>query len=334
MLPPNRVTDKIGFALIRIIVPLWVLTGAAFKLVSGDPRTLPQHTFVEPARDLGIGLGGLLYTLIGLELLAVGVMILLARLARPMALFMLTAFIVILLNEMRMGADACGCFGGTIPVKPWQMLIADGVLLAGVLLFRPRLPEGSMSIGRAVPIAALLAVAGLGVSFGAAAVLHKQTEQQRIVNDTEDDDPTINPSPRTLPSQWWTTNLDDWIGRPWQEIDLFQMMPRWPKGMDEGTRYVIFYSRTCSACQVMFEEDLLFYPPDAPLTAVEIPDGPRRLRSPDAWPLAHEDFPEIEFLELPLHPHWIIQSPLAVRIEDGLVACVQEGEHKECLDMP
>jgi hypothetical protein len=36
-------SGRIGFLLARVIVPLWIVTGATFKLLARDPRLLPTQ---------------------------------------------------------------------------------------------------------------------------------------------------------------------------------------------------------------------------------------------------------------------------------------------------
>jgi hypothetical protein len=69
----------------RLIVPLWVLTGAIFKLMENTPALLPKHTVLALGNNMGLDLEIWLATLIGLELLAVAVMICVAWLARTWA---------------------------------------------------------------------------------------------------------------------------------------------------------------------------------------------------------------------------------------------------------
>ena len=128
---------KIGWVLCRVVVPLWVTAGAVFKLAENSPRLLPKETILNVADQWGINLHYLLATLIALELLAVIVMLMISRLARPMAIFVLSIFCLILIGEWVQGnLSNCGCFGD-IPIPPWAMLIVDGTLLLGLLLFDP-----------------------------------------------------------------------------------------------------------------------------------------------------------------------------------------------------
>jgi len=330
MLKSSPVVDTVGFALSRVVVPLWILTGATVKLLAGSPTNLPQN-FVDFGRSNQINLDFMLYTLIGLEFFAIGVMVLLARFARPMAIFMLSVFCLVLIGEMARGEESCGCFGGGVEVSPWQMLTIDALLLLGVILFAPKISEKAMALPKAAVVAAGLLVAGLGISFGAAAMLHQEKVQEReIVGDGDEADPTINPSPRSLPSWWYAADIDTWRGKHWREIELFQFMTRWPADMDEGTTYIVFYSRNCGHCRDMFEQDLM-QPLDAPVVAIQIPASTTQLTGPNPLFDPRDAGEHIQHLALPLRTDWnMIQAPLAMRIEDGIVTCAMEGDHKEC----
>jgi hypothetical protein len=124
----------LSIILTRIIVPCWVLAGVIFKLSHATPTNLPPTIIQLGVKTMGIDAHWLLATLLVLELFAVAVMFFFTRWARPMAVFMLVAFCLILLAEIFQGnVTSCGCFG-TLPIPPWVMLIIDGSLLAGVLL--------------------------------------------------------------------------------------------------------------------------------------------------------------------------------------------------------
>lgn len=341
----------IGIALCRIIVPLWVLAGAAFKLYERTPANLPSG-MLALAKGAGTDLDNLLRLLIGLEFFAVGVMFFVPRFARAMAIFMLTCFCSILIWELIRSATKCGCFG-SITIKPWQMFTIDGTLLLLTLLFSPNAgktvdheaPRRSIALP-AFAAVVLLAI-GLSIAFG----VPDRASKEQVLEDLGPPirgmeptspnvdsppvpnlaDPTINPKPLPIPNSWYTkVPAEQWIGKPWRELEIFQLMPRWPKDMDEGRRYVVFYSRTCEHCEAMFWDDLTV-PLDSPVTAVEIPQSKDVLTAPDAWampPVEH-----VELLALPLGCNWIIQPPLAVVLQDGVVTCANEGDHKACLNL-
>ncbi len=375
----------LGTLLSRVIVPLWVLAGAVLKLSHGEPDNLPKGIW-QPAYQAGLDLDWLLATLISLEFMLVAVMVFIARLARPAAVFTLSVFCLVLLNELRIGNfTSCGCLGN-VPMKPWQMLVIDGTLLAGVIAcwIMDRRPQLTWKYGPIAASVATLACATLSFSLILAgpAVSPVPDGNEVAANDRSDatehaaprdenasegvpqsdtgpeptdtpppaddaqpaaarsrnnaavppataTDPRRNPAPRQAPSNWFPDNVSAWVGKPWREIDLFQFMPIWPSDMDGPKRYVVFYSRTCEHCEEMFHFDLIV-PLDAPVTAIEIPTSRTQLTASNAWPLPETD---CELMALPLGTTWLMTPPLALRIENGIVTCATEGDHKSCLGL-
>jgi hypothetical protein len=109
-------------------------------------------------------------------------------------------------------------------------------------------------------------------------------------------------------------------------------MRRWPRGLDQGKHYVVFYSRTCEHCEKMFKDHFMTGL-DAPVAAVQIPFSRDVMTGEDAWtvpPLA----PSVELLELPLGCNYIVTPPLALTIIDGTVTCAVESEgFEKCLGL-
>ncbi|MEE9265914.1 MAG: MauE/DoxX family redox-associated membrane protein [Gammaproteobacteria bacterium] len=307
-----------------------MLTGAMFKLLETSPRLLPSKTILAPADDLGINLYWLLATLIAAEFLAIAVMVLVARLARAMAIFVLSVFCLILIGEMAQGnITSCGCFGSNSP-PPWAILMIDGGLLVGVLFLKP-LAKSTVHPARwPVPAAIVLMLIGFATSFAVVIPAGRAPDQIDVPQPPPDDNAGVNPDTKALPGYWFANDLDAWIGQPWREIELFAFMPRWPSKMDSGTRYVVFYRRTCEHCQEMFENDLTDPLLGAKVTAIEVPEEKNLLRPDHAWFMPKTD---CELMELPLGCDWIIQTPLALRIENGIVTCATEGDHKQCLEL-
>jgi hypothetical protein len=338
MARPNAA--RIGWVLSRVVVPMWVAAGAVVKLIELSPRTLPKETILNVADQWGLNLYYVLATLIAAELLAVVVMLMVSRLARPMALFTLSLFCLILIGELVQGNLAnCGCFGN-IPVPPWAMLIVDGLLLLGVAVFDPT-PVMPASPARWPAFGAVvLAAAGATATFWrvipagqAPEIIGSNPLPRPIPNPNPTDqpaDPTINPDPVPLPGYWFTTNVDVWEGKPWREIELFSFMPTWPQGLDSGKRYVTFYGRTCDHCDDMFHADLTDPALGSMTTAVEVPVSKDELRGSNPWPMAET---RCEHLQLPVGCDWIFTTPLTLTIEDGIVTCAEEGGHMRCMGL-
>ena len=321
---------KLGQILSRVLVPCWVLTGALFKLYETSPRLLPKETILKVADNLGIDLYVLLAVLISLEFFAVAVMLCIAKLARPMAIFLLSVFCLILLGEMALGnLSSCGCLGANSP-PPWVMLLIDGALLFGVVVFNPSpLIPAQPARWPLIPAAAVT-VGGFILSFltvlpaGRAVQIPAPPTDPGPVNGT-----AVAPT-TTLPGFWFKSDVTDWVGKPWTEVDLFTFMDPKPSGLDSGKRYVVFYNRTCDHCEDMFREDLFDPQLAAMVTAIEVPDSKERRTSPNAWVMPMND---CELISLPLGCDWIMTTPVALRIVDGIVECVTEGSHRECMEL-
>jgi hypothetical protein len=122
------------------------------------------------------------------------------------------------------------------------------------------------------------------------------------------------------------------VGRPWREVDLFSFMPYWPEGLDEGTKYVVYYRRSCDHCELMFQDDLAPHPELARnVVAIQVPEDVSTMTGPGAWPMPDTT---CQMMELPVGSKWIITTPLALRIENGIVRCAEEGDHHECFGLP
>ncbi len=222
-----------------------------------------------------------------------------------------------------------GCFGSNSP-PPWAILIIDGGLLFGVLFLKPP-PKSAVQPTRwPVPAAFALTLIGFATSFAVVIPAGRAPDQTNGPEQTNNGDPQVNPDPKALPGYWFANDLDARIDQPWREIELFTFMPRWPSKMDSGTRYVVFYRRTCEHCQEMFENDLTDPALAAKVTAIEVPEEKNLLRPDHAWFMPETD---CELMDLPLGCDWIIQTPWALRIENGIVTCATEGDHQQCMEL-
>ena len=333
MASENSAAAKAGLVLTRFVVPAWVLTGALFKLIEHTPRLLPPETVLYLAKKVEVDLYWLLATLIAIEFVAVAIMLFVGRLARPTAILMLGVFCLVMIGEMVKGnVTQCGCLGAASP-PPWLMLGIDATLLAAVIILKPPTAPAPPPRRWPVPAAVVAGLAGVIASFAVVIPAGRVVPPPPRENggDTQTD-PQVNPNPRRPAQGWWATPADvtSWVGTPWREIDLFQFMDRWPQGMDGPKRYVVLYSRTCDHCEEMFNFDLTDESLASQVTAIEVPDSKTRLRGRGAWPMPPT---ACETMTLPLGYDWIMTTPVAVRLENGVVTCAQEGSHARCLEL-
>jgi len=339
-----------GIALCRAIVPAWVLTGAVVKLNAADPKLLPRNIW-ETALKLGLNdLYWLLAVLVAIEIALVGIMVLLPKLARPTAIFILSVFCLVLIGEMAAGNEKCGCFGAVSP-PPWLMLLLDGALLVGCIAFSPLrrrnapfLPSGP------VTIAVLWTLAGIGVSFvniipESVAPAQEPAGEPPVTADSSDqsaDEDAPTAPPETAPPQQsqqqqrdstrpqtYVSRTADWQGKRFEELDFVPWVDGWPDGINQGQHYVILYSPSCDHCQELI--NVFFYDPPAATTIVAIPERKSGFDTDAALPM---DCAGCTELELPTGTLYMITPPLVIALSDGVIQCAVEPEdtfEPECL---
>lgn len=341
-LPSGPFAERIGFALCRVIVPLWVFTGATFKLVEKTPRLLPQSIW-ETGADLGVNLYWLLFVLVALEFFAVGVMLFLPRLARWMAVWMLGCFCLILLAELAAGRTKCGCLGAYSP-SPWLMLAIDGTLLLGVVVFRPRRRDGGWWLRRELGLAAawtlvgVVAAAGVILPENRATPATVSTDGARTAPSGGVTGPATGAAGavRTAPARslpgYYTLDADALEGQVFLETELAGFVEGWPAEVTEGLHHVVFFSRSCDHCRDLLEMHFMD-PPPIPTTLVAIPEGKDGFNE-STWIDMAYCAECVTQLELPVGVDWVITPPVIIAVEAGTVACAREADDShapECL---
>lgn len=134
----------IGTVVCRVVIPLWILAGAGFKLAARDPNLLPK-----PVKDAIIALHGqigvapleefmsaTMRSIIAVEVLLAAAMIFLPKASRLLAIATLGLFIAILGSLVATGQDQCGCFGAGGPSPRW-MLAIDSAMFVAAVFFGP-----------------------------------------------------------------------------------------------------------------------------------------------------------------------------------------------------
>lgn len=322
---------KIGFLLCRIIVPTWLLAGAIFKLAELNPNLLPPPVIWTSGQiggalgqDPGVWLGFSMRFIIGTELMLVGFMYFVPRISRLAAGGVLGLFVIILLIVLGQGYDpdkgiasllsgSCGCFGSAGP-PPIVMLLIDGLLLLGVLFFRP--PQCGVKT-RIAPIAAALSIL---VGYTVAYIVPERTyANPDNTNSGSQTDTDGWPLPPAQYEGYYYPQFQEWPGRKLSSIPFMHLLPRpLPEGFDEGAWLVVFYRADCEHCQELFLMNFSDAQLPAPTLAVGIPD--------------YHPESALEFLcdaclvtELPSGPDYLVQTPVIVRLMDGVVTCTSDG---------
>jgi len=306
--------------LARVVVPLWLLAGAVLKLVDSSPRHLPV-ALVKWLGGLGVDLGFVLRFSIGVELAVVGVMWLLPRLARPVGIAMLAAFVPVLIGDLALGASSCGCFGA-VQVSPVVTFVMDiGFLLGLWLLGRRAAPlAASPTLPTLQVVAAgLWTVASFAVAFGLTAGS----------TPAPGDSLAVATGSAAVPAEgFYLPRYADWIGQPWSDVPISAWIVGAPDDLGTGRRLVLFYRKDCEHCHALMEA---FFVGElaVPTTAVAVPER-------GGFPtVGVQPFPcdQCSRAELPAGVDWFLQTPVLVRLEGGVVVCAAEvlPEQPTCL---
>lgn len=319
---PRGPLAVLGGIVVRLVVPVWILAGAWVKMQEAAPSFLPRHSIIAPARAFDIDLQWLLAILVSIEFVIAFAMILVPRLARPLAIMVLTLFCGILIHEMARGSGSCGCFGSKSP-PPAAMLAIDAVLLLAAIFLRPAresfLPGAPRWIAATVLGVAMTVLSIRAVDPGG------EVARPAAVPDTEAAaGQPRNPDPQPLPPYWVSEDLGQLVGRPWTDLPLIGFMDAWPAVPAEGDWFLTFFGRTCDECRKLFHEVLVDERFANRTTAIEVPYDTRSLRpETGTW-----DLPAVaglQMLTLPVGPDWVLTTPLDVRIRDGVIVAISEG---------
>jgi len=310
--------DTVAVILARVLVPLWLLTGAVLKVIDLSPSHLPA-ALIRWLGGNGVDLMFVLRFGIAVELIVAGVMVLLPPLARWAGIVMLGAFLPVLVGDVALGAESCGCFG-SVEVNPWVTLVTDVTFLLGLVFLGRREPR--LALGRFLPTSRVVAagVWSLLSVFAAFAL--------PAGNPVDTSTATANVTPLPVDGYYLPT-YEEWIGRPFRDLDIASWITGLPVDLEAGQQYVIFFRKDCEHChelmEVYFNGSL-----DWPATAIAVPER-------EGWPTENlQPFPCVEcrVAELPAGIDWFLQTPVLVRLADGVVECAAEvnAGAPECID--
>ena len=221
----------------------------------------------------------------------------------------------------------------SVPVTPWQMLIADGALLLGAIFLRPAADRPPATTSRRpLLVAAVLTLAAFGTSFG----VPGRTVVAPPVDGNGGQTPPPPmaggcpplPGPPALNAMYWPIYDRDWVGECWTQTELAPHAPPLPKGFEKGTWYVLFYRKDCEHCHELMAR---FF-----TGALSIPTVAIAVPEPEGFPDDFDDLgmPCTECVQraLPVGPNYVMSTPVLVRVEDGIVQCAAEVDSKA--DLP
>lgn len=317
----TRVAGTIAVALARVVVPLWLAAGAVLKLMDLSPAHLPA-SMIKWCGGLGIDLMFVLRFTIAAELIVAGVMVLLPPLSRWIGIAVLITFVPVLIGDLALGASSCGCFGA-VKVSPWITLVTDVTFLLGILVLGRREPRLALTpnlpTSKAI-IAGVWSLLSVAMAFGLPAPAPAVDGGAALAG-------SVN-VPALPADGYYMPQYLEWIGQPFSDLDVAFWTGNLPDDLDFGPQFVIFFRKDCEHCHELMElhfSGALEYP----TTAIAVPER-------DGFPtenLQAFDCPECRLAALPAGIDWFFQTPVLVRLVDGVVECAAEVEAvtPECL---
>jgi len=319
---PTALRSSLAVVVTRAVIPLWLGIGAVLKIIDGSPSNLPA-VIVKWFGGNGFDLRFLLEFTITVELVAVGAMVLLPSLARTVGIVMLASFVPVLIGDLALGAASCGCFGA-VQVPPWVTLATDLFFLFFLVFVGRGVP--SLAFTASVPSWRVLAV-GLW-SIAAVAVAFGLTAKGDEANGGG---PHVAASVAAGPEEgYYLPDYTSWIGQPFQSLTIADWITGLPSDLDQGPQYILFYRKDCEHCHELMEVFFADRPP-LPTTAVAVPE---RAGFPTAnvQPFVCD---ECRLAELPSGYDWFLQTPVLVKLADGVVQCAAEVsvDNPVCLDV-
>lgn len=322
----SSVTGTVAVVFARVLIPIWLAVGAVLKMVDMSPIHLPA-VLIKWCGAMGIDLMFVMRFSIAAELIVAGVMILLPPVARAVGVVVLTAFVPVLIGDLILGASTCGCFGA-VEMSPWVTLVMDVTFLFGLAFLgrnEPRLAMARTLPTSRVLIAGLWSLVSVALAFGLSATPQGPNVEGaggfRV-------DGGITSTPDLPADGYFLPRYDEWVGRPFRQLDIATWISYLPENIDVETQYVIFYRKDCEHCHELME---LYFNQSlpAPTVAVAVPERggfPTEKLQPFACP-------GCELAELPAGVDWFLQTPVLVRLAGGVVECAAEVDASapECL---
>lgn len=277
-------------ALLLRLAPLWVLTGAVLKLVTGSPRDLPALVKDLPLDDV------LTFRLAISAELFIGVLALfLPRRAWPLLMALLVGFAALLVDQLEHAS--CGCWGSTT-MSPRLMLGMDLALLGLLVVARPwRAPRAPRRrVGLALGLAVAAAVVPWVWSF------RPSTSTTGTPGET---------------SRWIDLKVKEWPGKRLAELPIADTLGELATLKDVD---IVFWQQNCAMCadhleKLAWERETQPSPSELVLLRMRYLENEKEEPSVKIKP---EGF-GVHDIDAPENPEWTVTPPVHVVVVDGVV---------------
>ncbi|RLS62784.1 MAG: hypothetical protein DWH97_11130 [Planctomycetota bacterium] len=334
--------DLVGLALLHGGVAAWVGYGVVVKAVEFNPQLLPPpilQSLLWFARSTSVDASAFIEwsfrAILGVEVFIVLAVLCSIRYARVIAIATLSFFCLVLLIAMSMAGmkdglsaaltGSCGCFGEKgFPAS--VMLLIDGVLLANAIFLAPRPRRGGTTALYAAMVIGAIAIFAIPERHVATPVPVDSAVSDPTATDTQipASNAITGPWP-AVPATWeknYFPKWKEWIGKPFREQKLALAIDRpMPVDLEQGDWLITFSRWDCDHCQEMYRAH--FAKPRAEkIMKVSIPDTTGRPLPMPCVGCVDKLLFRVKAGETGRSPNYLIQTPIIVRLKDGIVTAV------------
>ena len=118
--------------------------------------------------------------------------------------------------------------------------------------------------------------------------------------------------------------IDTWVGTRLSGTKLAASVPDLPRFIGENDAIIVLYNPTCGTCHDLIATHLS-EPGEIPVYAIEVPHPPGAALAPSDAP-KEIDCDHCTKLSLPTGPLWLLQPPVVLRVENGVVTCLATNQ--------
>lgn len=340
----SQAKARIGTAILRYGTAAWIGYGVIAKAIDFNPQLLPPpilKTLLWAAGEMSTDSTAFIEwsyrAILGAEIFIVLTLLFSARWARPIAIATLGFFCLILLESMRQTAvkdglakaltGSCGCFGEKgLPAS--VMLLVDALLLANALFLAPAIRVGGAATAMvALVVGAVAAVAIPAPEVAAPTPAPQSTEPATPATTTPGATgagPITEPWP-AAPAKYepfYFPKWKEWIGKRFRDQKVALAIERpVPADLETGDWLVVFSRKDCETCQDLFRNYFSAPRKEKVLKLAIVDNREKPLPMPCVGCTEALMF-RVRSGESGKSPDYLIQTPVVVRLKDGIVTAV------------
>ena len=120
-----------------------------------------------------------------------------------------------------------------------------------------------------------------------------------------------------------------WTGRSLAETAIAPHLPDLAGSVADEPVFLVLYSGRCGTCHDLFRDQFAGELPRRVL-AIEIPPASDAILAPGDGLEREIECPGCERLSLPAGPRWLVRPPTVVRVDEGVVTCVDDASSGSC----